>query len=912
MASNQLSPGVVVLERDLTTVANQVTDNVGVIAGAFEKGPVEEVTDVVSEKDLLARFGKPNDQNFEFWFSAAQFLQYGGTLKVIRAVNSGLRNAIDKATVIATVLTANDTVVSVADATDFDVTDYIKIDNEIMEVAAVDGNDVTVIRARLATVATQHNPGAPITLIEKTGDATTINEGSTFSASDTTLTVSDAETLNVSVNEFILIDSEILKVTGVNGNNLTVVRGEYGTAAATHTDSEDVYLLSISVAKTTINEQTLSGVTAPLIKNLDAYVNNFESNSNLWNWAARTPGIYGNSLRIVATDAGADQVLSLNSPATGEAEWQFTVGDAVSFSAANVYGRVYNYSVIINLQNTSVTGTFVPGDAIYLFTTDGGASANVNGTVVAYDNGRRELEVSIDPASTGRIVANYFIENDDRLGTALVETVERKLYVVLNKGSKSFQANQTVGMGITITAVRQEYEDRVYGDGQKWINVAPRPTTSPFISERGGFRDEMHILVFDEDGKLTGTPGSLLEKFLFVSKASNAKGSQGENNYYKDVIKANSAYLYWGAHETDNLFDVDVDAQGDIGSSGLNRSFDIFKNSASINSTLGDAIIGTKNNSTIEYTFQGGVDGYSLTRDAVLSAYDLVADAETTKVDYLIMGPSFGSQADSVAKAQKLIDIANDRKDCLAFISPIRGDVIGQTNNDVVVDKLVDYYTQLSSSSYTVFDSNYKYIYDKYNDTYRYIPCNADVAGLCLQTTLNQEPWFSPAGLNRGQLKNAIKLAYSPLKAQRDKLYANRINPIVSFPGQGIVLFGDKTALGYQSAFDRINVRRLFLTIERTISEAAKSMLFELNDEATRSAFKNIVEPYMRQVQGRRGVLDFLVVCDTSNNPPDAIDRGEFYAEIFVKPTRSINYITLTFTATRTGTSFAEITGQGG
>lgn len=263
---------------------------------------------------------------------------------------------------------------------------------------------------------------------------------------------------------------------------------------------------------------------------------------------------------------------------------------------------------------------------------------------------------------------------------------------------------------------------------------------------------------------------------------------------------------------------------------------------------------------------------------------------------------------DSIAKAQKVIDIAANRKDCIAFVSPQRSDVVGVATTAQIVDRTITFFNQLSSTSYAVFDNNYKYVYDKYNDKYRYIPCNADVAGLTLSTTLNQEPWYSPAGFNRGNLKNAIKLAYSPLKDQRDQLYNARVNPIVSFPGQGIILFGDKTALSYQSAFDRINIRRLFLVIEEAISGSARSQLFELNDEFTRSSFKNLVEPYLRSVQARRGIVDFLVVCDASNNPPEAIDRGEFYAEIFVKPTKSVNYITLTFTATRTGASFAEVT----
>lgn len=906
MASTQLSPGVVVVERDLTTVANTVVDNVGVIAGAFERGPVEEVVDITSEKQLLSVFGKPNDQNFEFWFSASQFMLYGGSLKVIRANSASLKNAIDKATVVSANLTASDTTVTVVSSTNFSVGDYLKIDNEIMTVTAVSGNDVTVTRGTLSTSAASHSAGRPVTLMEPVNaSATTINEGAAFSSSDTTLTVTNATNLNIAVNGYIIIESEVLQVTAITANNLTVTRGQLGTTAAAHADATAVTKLTVSIDVTNINEVTVTGITPPLIKNLNFYETTVEGASNPWSWASRTPGTYGNSLQVVMTDAGADQVLNLASPSSG-VEWAFPAGGSIQYSAANVSAKVYHYAVILKLDAVGLAGSFAPGDSVTA------AAGGVTGTVVAWDAGRRLLEVTVGSSTT------YFQATQTLTGvggaTGTIEAVERKLYTHATSAAL-FQVNQNVtdlpsvgsGRTVTILGARAEYEDREFGDGQRWINIAPRPTTSQYISERGGRNDEMHILVLDADGKITGTPGSVLEKFLFVSKASNAKGPQGENNYYKDIIKGNSQYLYWGSHETTEIFDVNSNASGDIGGSGLNRSFDLFKSSVTFTNALGEGLLNTKNNSTIKYNLRGGADGYSLSRDQVLSAYDLVADQETVKVDYLLMGPSFGSFQDSVAKAQKLIDIANTRKDCIAFISPIRGDVVGQVDPNVVVDRCVVFFSLLQSSSYTVFDSNYKYVYDKYNDTYRYIPCNADVAGLCLQTTVNQEPWFSPAGLNRGALKNAIKLAYSPLKDQRDKLYANRINPIVNFPGQGIVLFGDKTALGYQSAFDRINVRRLFLAIERTISDAAKQQLFELNDEITRSSFRNIIEPYLRQVQGRRGIIDFLVVCDSSNNPPEAIDRGEFYAEIYVKPTRSINYITLTFVATRTGTTFAEI-----
>ena len=503
--------------------------------------------------------------------------------------------------------------------------------------------------------------------------------------------------------------------------------------------------------------------------------------------------------------------------------------------------------------------------------------------------------------------------------SGVVSGVSRQLRVSLNPLSPNFQANQSVidknAATIAIANVESDYTTRSYGLNARWTNLAARPTTSAWVEERGGHNDLMHVIVIDGDGGLTGTPGSVVEKFLNVSKASDAKSPQGDNIYYKDVIKSQSRYILWGSHETGDVYDKDVNASGGFGLSGINREFDLIKSSSSINdlddptgtNPSAKPLIGTKNQATIRYALQGGVDGYSVARPETLAAFNLFDDAETIDIDYILMGPSMTTVGDSIAKAQHIISIANSRKDCMAFISPHRGDVIGQPSTNDIVTKTIDYFDSLASTSYAVFDNNYKYIYDKYNDVYRYIPCNGDMAGLVLSTTLNSEAWFSPAGFNRGTILNAIKLAYSPLKDHRDRLYAARVNPIVAFPGEGIILFGDKTALGYSSAFDRINVRRLFLVLEESISVAAKNQLFELNDEFTRAQFKNIVEPFLRSVQSRRGIVDFLVVCDATNNPADAIDRGEFFAEIFVKPARSINFITLTFTATRTGASFSEI-----
>ena len=923
MASTQLSPGVVVKERDLTTVVNATVDNVGAIVGSFEKGPVEEVISIASEAELLAVFGKPTEYNYEYWFSAAQYLLYGGSLKVIRADNASLKNAIDTAQFTVTTFSAVDTTLTVADSTDFDVADLLLIDAEILAISSVSGNDVQVTRGQLSTAATSHAAASDITLIEATASVSTINEGSTFTDADTTLTVTSVASLGVSTNDYIRVDDEILRVSAIVGNDLTVTRAQLGTSAAAHTDGSTVTKQTVTASKTTINESTSTGVTAPIIKNLDTYENTVETASNNYKWAARNPGIFGNSLRIVMTDAGADQIVYLAQPTSSE--WEFTVGAEVAYSAANTYAKVYGYSVVLTLKQ----GSTLVGDwaADNYFTANSG---NTTGRVVAWDRETRKLEITIDSTSSDVFEVNDALtelaNNNNAPGAATgdsaeIESIQRRLYTVQNSGSPRFLSNQTISdsnaASIVIANVADAYAERVYATNALWVNVATRPTSSQWVLDRGGRHDLMHILVLDGDGKLTGTPGTVLEKHLNVSKAPDARGPQGEALYYKDVVKNNSAYIYWGAHETGALFDKDGSANGSFGRTGVGTDFDLIKSTAALQSldnpygTSSDSkpLVLTKGQSSLYFALQGGVDGYTLTRQKVLAGYDLISDAETQEVDYIIMGPSMSTELDSIAKAQKCIDIAALRKDCIAFISPQRSDVIGVPTARQIVDRTVDFFDQLSSTSYAVFDNNYKYIYDKYNDKYRYIPCNADVAGLVLSTTLNQEPWFSPAGFNRGQLRNAIKLAYSPLKDHRDMLYNARVNPIVAFPGQGIVLYGDKTALAYQSAFDRINVRRLFLVMEQAIAEAAKTQLFELNDEFTRQSFKNIVEPFLRRIQSRRGVVDFLVVCDGTNNPADAIDRGEFFAEIFVKPTRSINYITLTFTATRTGASFSEITG---
>jgi len=410
----------------------------------------------------------------------------------------------------------------------------------------------------------------------------------------------------------------------------------------------------------------------------------------------------------------------------------------------------------------------------------------------------------------------------------------------------------------TIDGSTTTYATDTYHGTALWSSLAPAPASA----------DITHVAVIDEDGAISGVAGTLLETFLYVSRDAAAVDGEGASAYLPTVINRKSRYVYAD----------DLPAAG------------------------GEAL-----------SLSGGVDDYAVGISGVQTALNLFLDVENITIDFVLAGGSItgGAQpgADTATKQLAAIAIADGRKDCIAFCSPYR-DFVALSDPTAQKDAILAHFSSFPSSSYAVLDSGYKYIYDRFNDKYRYIPCNGDIAGLCVQTSLTAEDWYSPAGLQRGNLRNAIKLAYTPTKAHRDELYLQRINPITSFPGQGIVLFGDKTAQSTPSSFDRINVRRLFLNIERRVQAAARGVLFELNDTTTRGSFFSTVNAYMEEVRAKRGVTDFLVVCDETNNTADVIDRNEFVADIYLKPARSINYITLTFIATKTGVSFQEVTGQ--
>ena len=426
-----------------------------------------------------------------------------------------------------------------------------------------------------------------------------------------------------------------------------------------------------------------------------------------------------------------------------------------------------------------------------------------------------------------------------------------------------------------------------------YFNFSNAPTTTDDATAAGASNDELHIAVVDEDGGITGTAGSILETFEGVSQASDAKDAQGNSNYYVDVLYRSSEFIYWMDHES---------TLANAGSPKLN---------ATTKAAVAFDNQGTAALTVFKASLSGGTDDNAPTLGEMALAYDKFADSETVDINFLIAGPSDGPATDAtgVTHATKVIDVAESRKDVVAFISPARADVVNVSDPISQTANVKAFADALSSSSYAVIDSGYKYMYDKYNDIYRYVPLNGDIAGLAARTDIVADPWYSPAGFSRGQIRGAVKLAFNPNQTQRDDLYKARVNPVVTFPGQGTLLFGDKTALTKPSAFNRINVRRLFITMEKAVSTAAKFQLFEFNDEFTRAQFRNLIEPFLRDVQGRRGITDFSVVCDETNNTAEVIDRNEFVADIFVKPNRSINFIKLNFIATRSGVSFSEVAG---
>ena len=630
-------------------------------------------------------------------------------------------------------------------------------------------------------------------------------------------------------------------------------------------------------------KNAFAGVTTTSIKirSVEDYTNNGYDENIITDVvvAARNPGSWGNDVKVCIIDNVADQILTVGSGHTA------VVGMGISMP---VPSATYQ----IGAGSTTTLDGFYKGIV---------TEADIDG------------QISVK-----------FISHVSAAGTETAKDYEPL-------GTFSFPGTGTlsllqVGTGTivgteSVTAQKDWYDQQTVqltNSTIQWSQLADRPGTSNFAAARSSRFDEVHVVVIDDKGTITGNAGTILEKNLNLSKAKDAEFSAGSPSYWRKFILNSSKTIFAGgsgnlgitttnivgvttnkfsAHSTDNGWDQD--AQG-ISFAGIGAT------------TL--TLAGGKN-------YDGGTDydavgSASVPLSGLVGGYELFENTEEFDIDFLLMGSGSMSREDTQALSSKLISIAEIRKDTVAFISPNRGSVLDDTlgsaqikSSSDITDNLVKYYSPIPSSSYAVFDTGYKYMYDRFADTFRYVPMNGDIAGTCARNDINNFPWFSPAGTARGSILNAVKLAYNPSQIQRDKLYSNRINPIIFSPGAGIILFGDKTGLGKASAFDRINVRRLFIFLEDAISAAARDQLFEFNDEITRTNFVNIVEPFLRDVQSKRGVTDFRVVCDETNNTAAVIDNNEFVADIFIKPNRSINFIGLTFVATRTGISFEEVIG---
>ena len=644
-----------------------------------------------------------------------------------------------------------------------------------------------------------------------------------------------------------------LQVVRASGDNLTNANAGVGTTI-TINSTEDY------VTKT-YDENTIGNVTV----------------------VARNPGSWGNGIQVAIIDSLADQTINGLDP-TG-----VSVGMGLTQS---LDGKV----LIGSGTTSSLNGYYLKG----IITEVGAGTSTVKVKVNSYIDPNGD-EVDVDYSAGGTF------QFDTGAGTVGIHSVGESSAFASRVYSNSVDWFDTQTVQISSTGISTVT--------YKWNALAGRPGTSSFAESRKSKNDEVHVIVFDGNGAITGTVGTVLEKHLSLSKAKDAVFSAGSPSYWRKYLYNNSELIFGGG------------APAGITTTGYSSGFTLQGDDAwdqpaegIIFSASGNQTLTLTNGFNYDYSSGIGTAGaLDSTKADINGGYDILGNTEEYDVDFLIQGSASYGKEEAQALASKLISVAELRKDSIAFISPYRGAFLSESADNktntinsanTITDNVVSFFAPLPSSSYAVFDSGYKYMYDRFANTFRYVPLNGDIAGICARNDINNFPWFSPAGTARGSILNAIKLAYNPTKAQRDVLYTNRINPVIFSPGDGIILFGDKTGLSRASAFDRINVRRLFLFLEDAISAAAKDQLFEFNDEITRTNFVNIVEPFLRDVQAKRGITDYVVVCDQTNNTAAVIDANEFVADIFIKPARSINFIGLTFVATRTGVSFEEVIGN--
>jgi len=832
MATSLISPGVEVREIDLTTIVPSVSTTEGAIAGVFRWGPIEQRVLIDSETQLVNRFGKPTNLNAETFFTAASFLAYGNRLYVSRAANTaGLTPSVT---------------------------------------VSVEASNATVV----------------------------LDSGNTAGLEAGMLVISSA-------NSGLAVGATISSITNSTAFALT-----QASDAIANSTGDDVQFVTNTAFSAVANTAAVANLEYQIVKNETHFTTKEGAFDSDVKFVARFPGELGNSLKISVCGNSAGYTSTVNlASSNATANITFTSGSNSALMTVN--GTVAEATTLVgNFQTTDKieVGNTLIGTQYLTVTAISNATSTSSGTrldsvkslVLDYENGNTTVTVS--SGNTANVLAGYVFTSTTAAANGLtVASVTNSTSFEVTTAPTANGTSVTATVNNPVPVFNTQYtisledrytlaEDYTFASNNATLRTVNRyweffnlvdaaPGQSDYQRQFGNSSvnsDEMHIVVTDEGGKFTGVPGTVLEVYRAVSRATDAKTIDGASNHWKTVINDASQYLY---------------AVNDISGAASQTAENL------TSSTL----------DVVSYRMALGRDGRdeaNIQRSVVTAAYDMFKSTEDVEVSLILTGKSTNYQL-----ANYLIDnIAEIRKDCIVLVSPQKGDVVNNVGQEA--DAIVSFRNNLRSTSYAVLDSGYKYMYDRYNDIYRWIPLNGDVAGLCVRTDSTNDAWWSPAGYNRGQIKNVVKLAFNPRQSERDTLYKNGINPVVTFPGQGTILFGDKTLLAKPSAFDRINVRRLFIVLEKAISRASKYTLFEFNDEFTRLQFKNLVVPYLRDIQGRRGITDFLVVCDGTNNTPEVIDRNEFVGDIYIKPNRSVNFIQLNFVAVRTGIAFSEVIGR--
>lgn len=771
----QVSPGVNVSEIDLTASAPAVSTSDGAMVGQFSWGPSNVIQNISSETELVSVFGKPNATNYKSWFTAANFLAYSNSLKVVRALGTGALNAISGTKVSSSALDGQNTESGV------DATNAIPFTGDAAVTQVSDGDGTT-------TVFTITDPA----------DMT-----------DRTATVSvDGNTLTDGVG-FVR-----------TGNSIDFAAGT-SPHGAPQAVAGNVVITIAARTQFTLSRDTYE---SDVVVRIDTVVQD------------------------ASTYSSTGAVLTFNAAPADGASIEVDIPARTKFVVTETIETTDSLTVKLDNVTLALTTDYTVSGQTVTF-----VSAPTSGQTVTL----QVFSAAVESFQYGTLATP--IGNEDDLS----------VHDTGQGGDAVFGARCAGKRGNNL---------RVYLVDSATFSELPQAYQNLFDAAPG--TNELHVIV--EENVAIGDGGfqwNVVETHSFLSKAGNGKRADGTNVYYVDVIREQSSFIWPLNHPEDLAWGTDV-ANGDAALPSLSEMY---------------------------YSpMSGGNDGVTPTVGTVSSAFDLFADSETTDVSLLLLGEwgEFGGNADNRNTIlAHLISIVESRKDCVAILSASWASVQSKNASNVISS-----FNDLSSN-YAFADSNWKYQYDKYNDVYRWVPMNGDVAGLMARTDSERDAWFSPAGFNRGIIKNVVKLAWAQNKTDRDDLYKKAINPVVTFPGQGTVLFGDKTLTTKPSAFDRINVRRLFIVLEKSIAAASKFTLFEFNDEFTRSQFVSLVEPFLRDVKGRRGIYDFLVVCDETNNTAGVIDRNEFVGDIFIKPARSINFIQLNFVAVRSGVAFEEIIG---